>query len=54
MSSTKENRESQEDQFANIIGTSKPMQELFRMIRRVAPTNATGPYPRRKRWLGKN
>ena len=27
--------------FANIIGTSKPMQELFRMIRLVAPTNAT-------------
>ncbi len=27
--------------FANIIGTSKPMQEVFRMIRLVAPTNAT-------------
>ena len=27
--------------FANIIGTSKPMRELFRMIRLVAPTNAT-------------
>ncbi len=27
--------------FANIIGTSKPMLELFRMIRLVAPTNAT-------------
>ena len=27
--------------FANIIGTSKPMQELFRMIRLVAPTSAT-------------
>ena len=27
--------------FANIIGTSKRMQELFRMIRLVAPTNAT-------------
>lgn len=27
--------------FANIIGTSKPMQALFRMIRLVAPTNAT-------------
>lgn len=27
--------------FANIIGTSKPMQELFDMIRRIAPTNVT-------------
>lgn len=27
--------------FANIIGTSKPMREVFRMIRLVAPTNAT-------------
>ncbi len=27
--------------FANIIGTSKPMQELFGMIRRIAPTNVT-------------
>ena len=27
--------------FANIIGTSKPMRELFRIIRLVAPTNAT-------------
>ena len=27
--------------FANIIGTSKPMLEVFRMIRLVAPTNAT-------------
>jgi DNA-binding NtrC family response regulator len=27
--------------FANITGTSKPMQELFRMIRLVGPTNAT-------------
>jgi two-component system response regulator HydG len=27
--------------FANIIGTSKPMLELFRTIRLVAPTNAT-------------
>ncbi len=27
--------------FANIIGTSKPMQELFGIIRRIAPTNVT-------------
>lgn len=27
--------------FANIIGTSKPMLEVFRMVRLVAPTNAT-------------
>ena len=27
--------------FANIIGTSKPMQELFGVIRRAAPTNVT-------------
>ena len=27
--------------FANIIGTSKPMLELFDMIRRIAPTNVT-------------
>lgn len=27
--------------FANIIGASKPMQDLFSMIRRIAPTNIT-------------
>ena len=27
--------------FANIIGASKPMQDLFSMIRRIAPTNVT-------------
>ena len=27
--------------FANIIGASKPMQELFGIIRRIAPTNVT-------------
>ncbi|MDE0505261.1 MAG: sigma 54-interacting transcriptional regulator, partial [Candidatus Poribacteria bacterium] len=27
--------------FANITGTSKPMQDLFGMVRRIAPTNVT-------------